>query len=393
MRRPWRVFGLIVLIAAAGACRQPKPPQSTPKATPSPPVAASAAAPDESVPSLPSRLDDGAFWSLIDELSEPGGTFRSDNLLSNELYMQYVIPELTRIAKPGGVYLGVGPEQNFTYIAATRPAMVFIVDIRRGNMDLHLLYKALFELSHDRVEFVARLFARPRPPAVRVDATINDIFQAIDAEETSEATFTADLRDVMDHLTKTRHLPLLDEDVAGIQYVYRAFQMFGPGVTYWSTGGFGGRMGRTAPTYWDLMLLTDETQVNWSYLANDANFLFVKSLEEQNLIVPVVGDFGGAKALRALGDYLKERRATVSAFYLSNVEQYLYGAGSWDAFCGNVAALPLDDSSTFIRSVRGGQFGYGNGGLNSVLGNMLEDTKVCRGTLTVGRWPLAVRRR
>ena len=39
---------------------------------------------------------------------------------------------------------------------------------------------------------------------------------------------------------------------------------------------------------------------------------------------------------------------------------------------------------TFIRSVRG-QFGYGSGGLSSVLGNMLEDTKVCRGSLTVGR--------
>ena len=156
---------------------------------------------------IPTQLSDQEFWKLSNEFSEIDGTFRSDNLLSNELYMQYVIPELTRIAKPGGVYLGVGPEQNFTYIAATRPAMVFIVDIRRGNMDLHLLYKALFELSHDRVEFVARLFARPRPPAVPVDATINDIFQAIDAEETSEATFTADLRDVMDHLTKTRHLP------------------------------------------------------------------------------------------------------------------------------------------------------------------------------------------
>jgi hypothetical protein len=281
--------------------------------------------------------------------------------------------------------MGVGPEQNFTYIAAIRPAMVFIVDVRRGNMDLQLLYKALFELSRDRVEFVARLFSRPRPPGVAPDAPINDIFEAVEAEQTDEAIFTADLRDVMEHLTKARHFPLLDEDVAGIQYVYRAFQMFGPGVTYWSTGGFGGRMGRTAPTYWDLMLLTDQSQVNWSYLANDANFLFVKGLEQQNLIVPVVGNFGGNKAIRAVGDYLKARHAMVSAFYLSNVEQYLYGDGLWDAFCGNVAALPLDESSTFIRSVRSGGFGYGPGGLSSVLGNILEETRVCRSLLAVGR--------
>lgn len=384
MRRLFRALCPIVVLAVAGACNQPKPPKTVPKPVPSPPVTASIEPPEPPKASLPSRLDDGAFWSLIGELSEEGGIFRSDNLLSNELYMQYVIPELTRTAKSGGVYLGVGPEQNFTYIAATRPAMVFIVDVRRGNMDLQLLYKALFELSHDRVEFVARLFSRPKPAGVAADAAINDIFDAIDAEQTDEATFTADLRDVMDHLTKTRHLPLLDEDVAGIQYVYRAFQMYGPGLTYWSTGGFPGRMGRTAPTYWDLMLLTDEAQVNWSYLANDANFLFVQSLEQQNLIVPIVGDFGGTKALRAVGTYLKDRHATVSAFYLSNVEQYLYTAGSWEAFCGNVSTLPLDESSTFIRSVRG-QFGYGSGGLSSVLGNMLEDTKVCRGSLTVGR--------
>ena len=380
MRRLFRVLGVIVAFAVAGACNQQPPPHTVPTSGASQPASVPAAPAVETQASLPSRLDDGAFWSLIGELSEPGGTFRSDNLLSNELYMQDVIPELTRIARAGGVYMGVGPEQNFTYIAAIRPAIVFIVDVRRGNLDLQLLYKALFELSRDRVEFVARLFSRMRPPGIAADAPINEIFEAIDAEETDEATFTADLRDVMDHLTKTRHLPLLDEDVAGIQYVYRAFQMFGPGLTYWSTGPYGGRMGRTAPTYWDLMLLTDEAQVNWSYLATEANFLFVKSLEQQNLIVPVVGDFGGTKALRAVGAYLKDRHATVSAFYLSNVEQYLYGAGTWDAFCANVAALPLDESSTFIRSVRAGQFGYGPGGLASVLGNMLEDTKGCRGS-------------
>jgi hypothetical protein len=390
MRRLSRALCLIVVFTVAGACSGQKPPHATPAPQPAQPAAPPPAPAGDTTPSLPLHLDDEAFWSLIDQLSEPGGSFRSDNLLSNELFMQYVIPELTRTAKPGRVYMGVGPEQNFTYIAAIRPAMVFILDVRRGNMDLQLLYKALFELSHDRAEFVARLFSRPRPEGLAREASINDIFEAIDGEETSEAIFAADLRDVMDHLTKARHLPLLDEDVAGIQYVYRAFQMYGPGLTYWSTGGFGGRMGRTAPTYWDLMLLTDESQVNWSYLANDANFLFVKSLEEQNLIVPVVGNFGGDKALKAIAAYLKQRHATVSAFYLSNVEQYLYGDGLWEAFCGNVAMLPLDESSTFIRSVRSGQFGYGPGGLSSVLGNMLEDTKTCRGSVAPERKELPI---
>ena len=68
-----------------------------------------------------------------------------------------------RAARPGGVYLGVGPEQNFTYIAALKPKMVFITDIRRGNLHMQLMYKALFELSADRAEFVSRLFTKKRP--------------------------------------------------------------------------------------------------------------------------------------------------------------------------------------------------------------------------------------
>src|SRR5262245_27170367 len=82
--------------------------------------------------SPPSRLADREVWRLISESSEPDGVFRSDNLLSNELGMQLVIPDLVKTAKPGRVYMGVGPEQNFTYIVATKPAMAFIIDIRRG---------------------------------------------------------------------------------------------------------------------------------------------------------------------------------------------------------------------------------------------------------------------
>ena len=72
---------------------------------------------------LPAQLTDEEFWKLSFESSESDGTFRSDNLLSNENYFQFVIPKLNEIAPPGRVYMGVGPEQNFTYIAALKPQM------------------------------------------------------------------------------------------------------------------------------------------------------------------------------------------------------------------------------------------------------------------------------
>src|SRR5262245_34334730 len=84
---------------------------------------------------LPAQLSDQEYWKLVTDFSEPDGSFRSDNLLSNEQWLQWVIPDLLKTAKTNRVYMGVGPEQNFTYMVALKPAMAFIIDIRRGNLD------------------------------------------------------------------------------------------------------------------------------------------------------------------------------------------------------------------------------------------------------------------
>ena len=43
---------------------------------------------------LPHSLTDQEFWQLSVDASEPSGYFRSENLTSNELQFQAVIPEL-----------------------------------------------------------------------------------------------------------------------------------------------------------------------------------------------------------------------------------------------------------------------------------------------------------
>src|SRR5436190_17232888 len=127
---------------------------------------------------LPDRVSDEEFWRMATDFSERAGTFSSDNLLSNERWFQHVLPPLVRKAKQNRAYVGVGPEQNFTYIVAPKPKMAFIVDIRRGNFDIHLIYKALFEMSADRADFVARLFSRPRPDGLTAQSTADEIFTA-----------------------------------------------------------------------------------------------------------------------------------------------------------------------------------------------------------------------
>ena len=334
--------------------------------------------------SLPEQLSDKTFWALSAELSEPDGYFRSDNLLSNEIWMQHVIPDLVRRAPAGRVYLGVGPEQNFTYIAALKPSMAFIVDVRRGNLHLHLLYKALFEMSADRADFVGRLFARKRPAGLSTRSTATDIFNAYAEVPTSEALYEENLKAVKAHLTTRRQLPLGDQDLAGIEYVANAFYSHGPYITY-SLGR--GSPFRSMPNYIDLMLSTDEGGQNRSYLATEDNFLVLKNLHSKNLLVPVVGNFGGPKALRAVGKYVREAGGLITAFYLSNVEQYLQQQGLIESFCQNVATLPLDSHSTFIRSVQPGRGGYFTGPptgrgfgprLINMLGNMQEETAHCR---------------
>jgi len=331
---------------------------------------------------LPARLTDHEYWKLVTDFSEPNGFFQSDNLLSNEQYLQYVIPDLTRTAKAGRVYMGVGPEQNFTYIAALRPKMVFIVDVRRGNLDLQLMYKALFELSADRAEFVSRLFSKRRPAGLTAKSTATEIVAAYwDPDNaTSEALYKANLKAVYDQLATKHGFALTDDDRDGIEYVYHAFFWYGPSLQYRSTmngagGGFGGRPGNQ-PSYADLMVLADGAGEMHGYLSSEERFTVLKDLETKNLLVPVVGNFAGPKAIRMVGKYLRDKGAVVSAFYLSNVEQYLNQQGVWRDFCANVATLPLDETSTFIRAVRGGRYGPGFG-LNSELGNMATEVKSC----------------
>jgi hypothetical protein len=325
------------------------------------------AAQSTSSSTLPARLTDQEFWQMSMASSEPNGFFRSDNLTSNELLFQYVVPDLSRRTRPGGVYLGVGPEQNFTYMAAVRPSMAVIFDIRRGNLHAQLMYKALFELARDRAEFVSMLFSKPRPARLGPTSTAAEIFSAFASTSTSDALYAQTFQAMQDRLTKIHKLPLASEDLEGIEYVFSAFHLRGFAV-------------RPAPTYAELMTATDEEGVNRSYLASEASFALLKNLEARNLVIPVVGDFGGPKAIRAIGSYLKAHGATVSAFYLSNVEQYLYQDSKWTAFCRNVQTLPLDATSTFIRSSnnRGGGFGFGRGpGFVSSLGAMATEVKNC----------------
>jgi hypothetical protein len=318
---------------------------------------------------LPGQIADDAFWKFIDTSSESGGVFQSENFLSNETGFQVVIPSLKEKARPGGVYMGVGPEQNFTYIAGIRPKIAFIIDIRRQNMLEHMIYKAAFEMSSNRPDFLARVFARKRPAGLSEKSTVDQLFTAyLEAQPLDNDAFEKSLQEIKDLLVKKHKFGLTGEDLENIGHVYDVFHEFGPDINY-NSGAFRGRGGGGMPNYAELMTATDAKGEERSYLASEENYGFIRDLENKNLIVPLTGDFGGPRAIRSVGRYLKDHAATVTAFYTSNVEQYLFQGngnrnGGWTNFYDNVAALPLDATSTFIRSAGGGfrQGGFGGAG-------------------------------
>jgi hypothetical protein len=341
---------------------------------------------------VPAQLSDAVFWKLITDSSEAGGGFISENLVSNELGYPYVIPQLKERIPPGGTYIGVGPEQNFTYIAALQPSIAFIVDIRRQNMIEHLLYKALFELSANREEFLTRLFARI-PSTLQSSATTEQLFAAF-AASPRDPRIQAETLDAVKNLLETKHhFSLSPEDKETLDHVYDEFTEYGGEARYAITNLYfvNGRtivnpdtvppnaqvingaaiglvLGMPFPSYAEVMKATDAAGKNWSYLADERNYAAVRQLQQKNLIVPVVGDFAGPKALRAVGQFLKDHDAALSVFYVSNVEQYLTPLPKLQAFYANVADLPLNSSSTFIRSaqISGPQPGLAQSSISSI---------------------------
>ena len=224
--------------------------------------------------------------------------------------------------------------------------MAFICDIRRQNMVEHLIYKAVFEMSSGRVDFLSRLFSRKAPENLNEKSTARQLFQAFRTVPPDTDLYRENLQAVKDRLMKEHRFQLTRSDQESIDFIYKIF--FDTGTVFgYSAANFGGFGG----TYADLMTATDEKGQARSYLASEENFQVVRDLERKNLVVPVVGDFAGSKALRAVARYIKDHGATVTAFYTSNVEQYLFQQGDdWRHFLTNISAFPLDSSSTFIRS-------------------------------------------
>lgn len=291
--------------------------------------------------------DHRPFAALSARLSEPGGYFDSDNLISNETSYLHVLGKLREIGVSGGVYMGVGPDQNFSYIAKIRPRMAIMIDVRRDNLLQHLMYKAIFARSRSRVEYLCNLFGKPFPKSKGWEQrTVKELSDYIDATPSDPKLFEKTLAQIRRDVSKYG-IPVSNTDLETITSIHRAFYSAGLDIRYSSHH----RPPRSIyPTYRDLLLERDLTGQMQNYFNSEDDFQFLKKLQDQDLIVPVVGDLSGPQSVKAIGKYIAELKEKVSAFYVSNVEFYLARQGTFDKFIENLKTLPIDNRSMIIRS-------------------------------------------
>ncbi len=313
-----------------------------------------------------------AFAARVEALSEAPGSFDTDNLISNERSYPEVLPLLDRAPLRGGAYVGVGPDQNFSYIARLRPSIAFIVDIRRDNLLLHLLFKALLAQAATRGDYLAALFGRAPPgdPELRSGASVARLAAYIESHP-ADRRAVDEIRRRTDVAILHYGIPLTADDLATIGRFHRSFIDAGLELRFRSTG----RPPQAwYPTYRDLLLATTPEGTPASFLGSEESFQFVKSLQARDLVIPVVGDLAGPTAVRAIGRELARRHLRLAAFYTSNVEFYLARAGTSEAFEANLASVPRLPGAVVIRAV----FGRFEGGSRSVLQSIDELVQAAR---------------
>jgi hypothetical protein len=291
---------------------------------------------------------DRAFGRLIVDLSEPGGFFASDNLVSNETSYLHVLDGFRGIGVRGGAYVGVGPEQGFSYIAEIEPEIAYIVDIRRDNMLLHLLVKAIFERSRNRMEYLSLLYGRPAPAelAMWTDLPLHSLLDYLDRTFVDSLAYARTHRSLIERVAGYG-VPITPADREVLDRFHWEFASSGLDIQYttrnrWSRRAF--------PTNRQLYQETDLSGTQASYLASEDRWRIVRDLERRDRVVPVVGDLSGPVAVRAVARHLRETKRRVSVLYLSNVESYLFRQGGFSGFVENVRALPADSTSVMVRS-------------------------------------------
>ena len=268
-------------------------------------------------------------------------------LVSNEVGHQNVIPYFQQHINPRNIYIGVGPDQNYTYISIARPSFAFILDNREENQILHYLFKACFELASSRQEYLSILFSKPLKYNISL-LSLCDMVHYFSQIEGDINYFNKNWDLLYKAIQKYRQ-NISKNNIYQIHAMYEEF--FEYHLLLRTRNDLTSWQGWPYPNYRDFILATDQTGRSWNFLNDDLRFQWLKTMQRNNRIIPIVGDLTGGKTLRTIAEFATKKGIPISTIYISNAEQLIFQEQLFDQYMSNIKNLPKDSSGLLIRTV------------------------------------------
>lgn len=298
------------------------------------------------------------------KLAPPPTDYGLDCFVSSEVGYNEVIARCAPSAeRPGGAYLGVGPDQNYTYIGALRPALAVILDARLDNLLEHLIFKLAFAEARDPLDYLCLLLGRARATGPGDGLTARLRAQPLDAA--AAAVFSANVRRAFQaRWTSDERL------LARVERLLREFVRRQLAVTSVSETCLANL--DKIPDFEEVITSTTPEGFNFHYLTDAGRFGVVKALHAEDRIIPLLGNVVSPEGIAAARRVVEGAGLKLSTVYLSNLEEFLLqryviegdritgrpnplglfeGAPgqAYAALIERLAALPCDDDAVLIR--------------------------------------------
>ncbi len=292
-------FGMIYLFTSS-AYGESKEPQNHPTIAKTPPSAD---------PPLDSKT--ASEFSLEEVIPDPKPTNLARNnhyLVSNENHHHQFYQSL--LDQKGGIYLGVGGEQNYLLAGWAQADIIILMDFDQMVVDLHKLYRMMFLKAGSPKEFLAFFSDTPRMRK-QIESWILEWYGVRNDQVDGHAKNLC--TEICKAVTKVYRVSLghrlIPRRLAWIQKQYRRLAI---------------------PTF-----LTDQAQ-----------YLHIKELFQKNQVFMVRGDLS-KDMLAKVAEKLKNSSKTIRLLYLSNAERYfLYDP----SFRKNMKMIPFDTNALILRT-------------------------------------------
>ncbi|MCY1068518.1 hypothetical protein OV090_27495 [Nannocystis sp. RBIL2] len=282
---------------SAGTSPAPEPTPAAPAPAPAPAPAALAADPPPSAPAgaggtAPLSAEQRATMLAgpEDSLIETPIHYMKSNEVRHDVFFPYV-------AGKGGVYVGVGSDQNYTLAAAAGSELIFLLDIDQSVVDLHRCYEALIEASPD--------------PKI--------LFDRWKAEAEGDSA----------KILETAYAGLPDADRKRIVRLYRAAR-------------------ETVYVHLDRVYRRRQGEQPTAWMSNPEMYQYIRGMFLADRVRMMAGDLTGPNSLQSVGAAAKAMGLPVRIVYFSNAEEYFdYNK----QFVANVEALAGDEQSLVLRTI------------------------------------------